>query len=207
MNQQTLITIQGINPDVYLEKELRLSKFNLDRYAGRIVDSNTEAVLDLDNKILDLIPGFDRLGDLRYFTSKKVQQGCTKAVTDCIAGETKKGHRCDIIAHSLGTCIALNSLVDVDNVYLIGCPLSIKTWLANWVRATTRKRGLALTCKRMFYVYSPVDPICHHFNKAVKELLSMYNITPLVSDSHHGIQSYLDEIQVYREAGQLHLEI
>lgn len=194
-NKKTLILVQGINRGTYLKEAVKKSNFNLDNY-DKIVEPDTEGVLD-KHEWFKWLPLVDRLGDLNYIFDKRIKQECHNEIQKAIRREASLGKVVDIIGHSLGTLMVLESAVEADNVFFIGCPLSLLA-IGSAVRKRTNPQ---LICDRLVYTYSPVDPICHNFNSNVKEFLKLYNVLPLVSNSGHGVSNYLDEVQVIRDLG------
>jgi hypothetical protein len=201
---KSLIVVQGINDKVYLMEAIKRSTFNTDAYK-EVVEVATERVLDDHmNKFFKWLPFYDRVSDIKYLFSKSLRIDCTHEIYKTVGEMRGLGRDVDVIAHSLGTLMILNSPVEVNNVYLIGSPLSM-AGISRLVRWKTK--NTYMTCTRLFYVYSPLDPICHFYTPEVKEFLKSYNVIPIVSTSGHSATDYLNQLQVVRQLVESQIDI
>lgn len=201
---KSLIVVQGINDKVYLVDAINRSNFKTDAYK-EFIEVGTEKILDDHvNKFFKWLPFYDRLSDIQYLFKRRVKNECTHEIYKTVGNMRSLGRDVDVIAHSLGTLMVLNSPVELNNVYFIGCPLSMMgiSKLVRWKTSNSY-----MTCKRLFYIYSPVDPICHFYNNKVKDFLKSYNVIPIVSTSGHSATEYLNQLQIVRELVESQIDI
>jgi hypothetical protein len=137
----------------------------------------------LDHKIIDLIGRlfilgmpfrfWDRFGDyFKIISSDKLMRKCV----EYIQAEVHKAQilygEVDVIAHSLGTLIVATSNIKVNNLYLVGSPLTSQYWsVRHTANKFIQKNGLNAEANNIYYCYSPLDIVCTKPSEA--ELLNI----------------------------------
>lgn len=191
---RALVLVQGINEDRYLKPAVKsMSSFNSDLY-DKIVQVKTEQVFD--ESFFKFLPGYDKYGDIyQYFKKDKVRRKVSRRVTKIVDKLRKMGYTTiDLMAHSLGTVISLTSKAKVDTAILMGSPLSFGVpFLDSQVRKHTKKY-LGLQPDKLYYLWSPNDRVCKHYNKDVKKLLKRFNPVPIESTSNHKVETYIQDL-------------
>lgn len=195
IKNKVLILVQGINSGIYLKEAVKNSNLDLSVY-DKVIQVKTEKLLDMS--WVSKLPFIgDKHGDyVQYFLSKSRRKKLSRLVRQLITVLRIKYDVVDVIAHSLGSVIALTSKTSVNNFYSLGSPLSFKnSWLGAFVRYHTKKYLKLDVTNNFYYAYSPKDIVCSHYNKKVAKLLQDYKVEPIKSDSRHSADEYLDDIE------------
>ena len=169
MKKKALVLVQGIsNKDNYIKDALLTSDFNLDSY-DEWVTAKTEKALDgLFEKVTFGLTSFigivDRFGDpIRYLFSEKHRKAACRAVNKEVKKLIDSGYEVDILAHSLGTIIALTSgttknMIQINNFYSFGSPLG-SAFFSGLFRRHVQKYIYGINIKNMHYCWNRKDII------------------------------------------------
>lgn len=170
---------------------------NKDSKYSMIKEINCEQLLDskalnfLGNLWLLGLPArlWDRFGDyFKIIGNKEIMKKCTALVEQEILDAKAKYGKVDVIAHSLGTLILLASCSRVNNVLLLGSPLSSRFWS---IRTTANKffeKNGNCKCNSLLYCHSKNDivgtndfsgwfncldcsPVTHSFSEYLQRLI------------------------------------
>tara|TARA_R110000868_G_scaffold129841_5_gene339047 strand:- start:1359 stop:1976 length:618 start_codon:yes stop_codon:yes gene_type:complete len=159
MVKKALIIVQGINTQrEYMKPTLKLVKKFFNRYDA-IEYTHTEDIFDgtITAKFVDqadFIPYF--------FRGKKRKEVC-KLVNEKIATLSALGFEVDVLAHSLGCIIALQSgrkLIPLNVNRMITLQSPIHNWVYGWyVRMKVRKHSGGLTVTNFITTWNPNDKL------------------------------------------------
>ncbi|MCH2079643.1 hypothetical protein [Prochlorococcus sp. ALOHA_ZT_50] len=205
MKKKALVLVQGIsNKNNYIEDSLLESDFLLDDY-DKWVTAKTEKALDgLFEKFTFGVTSFigivDTFGDpFRYLFSKKHRKAACRAVNSEVKKLTAQGYEVDILAHSLGTIIALTSgtaksAINVNTFYSFGSPLgsTIFPWL---FRRHVQKYIYGINIKTLYYCWNSKDfvskkPLNQRFVNSL--FLHVGKFLDFHISSGHSLLSYLN---------------
>lgn len=140
---------------------------NLDTEYSHIKELDCEQFLD--NKTIDFLGRlmvlgipfrlWDRFGDyFKIIGNKKTMKRVSEYVVHEVELANKLYGQVDLIAHSLGTLIALASDIKVRNLYLLGSPLTSQFWsIRHTANDFIQKNGLEAEAQKVQYCYSPLD--------------------------------------------------
>lgn len=188
---RVLLVIGGIAKNLYAGKQTeklftRLKKLgiNTDIYDG-VIELDTEKVTDQNKwKVLDRVPWWDQWRDIRgFFLETKKRDTVCQWAKKIIRGFNNKNIEIDVVAHSLGSCIAMcagdkkygSKPVCIDFLVLMGSPIAFKyLWIDKYVRSFIKRHSHNLKANGIVNLWSKHDFVSNHFKKPVKKLLSRF---------------------------------
>ena len=205
MNKHALILIGGITQHPYIYKQLHESNFNSEKYRGNIFEFTYDYYLD---KRYEWIPFYDKLKRLdkhgdwwQFFWFKSARDNIRNGLQLLIRDLRSQGYIIDVIAHSLGTWIALGSAITIDTLMLFGCPAGgsskLMRWGVNRELREQREKGQYVISNHIDYVYAGKDFVSNRkpdrkiFNNCQYRLL--YN-----HELDHNLIKYLNFYQSAR---------
>jgi len=198
--KKALVLVQGIHEHRYIKTALRSSGFDHSVYE-KLPYVKTEETFDAFSIEFDW---WDKYGDIvKFFFNPFRRKAVCKLLEKKVERLKKLGYEVDIMCHSLGTCIVLCSNVQVDKVYMIGSPLSMKTpILGKMVRDYIKKEMNGFKANLINYVWSERDSVCNYFSKEVQEVLGKATgiINDYNSNSKHNLTRYLKDMTNFEES-------
>lgn len=128
---------------------------------------------------------WDKLGD--YFKAilneKKMLEISNCIQAEIEAAQNTYGLEVDIIAHSMGTLLALGAQAKVSDVYLFGSPLTSKYNVIKHTASNYLAKHYKLSSKNIYYGWSRYDVVCS----------SASNFKSIEYHCSHALHEYLAE--------------
>lgn len=192
--KKALVLIQGIHESEYIRNSLDESKYPLKEY-DRISVVKTEEQFDkysFDMKF------WDKYGDfIKYFLNPFRRRKVVKEATQVIKELSSSGFTVDVMAHSLGSLIALSTKTKIRQLLLFGSPIAFfNGWVARICRLTIGRKIRKMDIQSIFFCWSKNDLICNNFSEKIKNFLSKAKVKQvfgLESGSDHTLSQYLKD--------------
>lgn len=213
---RALVVIQGINSKQgYLYNDV-LTDTRLTKYYDKIIDIPTEKYFDLHKPWpLRLIGKWgDSLSDIwEFYTRNDSRIGVCRESREQIQKLQGLGYEVDILAHSLGTVIALccgpnspGNPVLVNRVVLLESPLGIGNLIARMKTCShTERYSKNFTAKELYYTWSEEDFVSQKFTGRINDILIYKSIgrpaifhTGLGHSSSDNLDYFLNTTETYK---------
>lgn len=202
MSKKALVLIQGINKTKrYMRTKNPIIKEFYQSYDA-IEYMDTEQIFD--KGLFSFF--FDKWDFVPYFLSSKKRKAVCRLVNEKISSLQLLGYRVDVVAHSLGAVIAMQSgrlktPISVDRMILLQSPMHNNVY-GGYVRKQIRKYSEGLEANYLVSTYNKKDrfvaskPV-KKFRKFIKSLKSTFNkFTQLISGKGHDWDKALAELIV-----------
>jgi hypothetical protein len=208
MAKKALILIQGISSgNGYLR--VRYNDAKLQTQYDTVKNINTEQFFEMKSNWL--LNSLGRLGDSLndvwvYYRNTQARKLICKEVRNHIKELQDAGYTVDILAHSLGTVIALCSgpnklknLINVNRLILMGSPLGIGNPIARaFTNYHTERYSNNFTCNYIDYLWSSEDFVSKKLIGRTIDLLQSVSKTDIKvhhTSTKHDVKQYLEFIK------------
>lgn len=192
------ILIGGITDKMYVANDIQSNpsiKGYFEEHFNEVVELNVNAILDWG--VVPFKPLL-KYGDVvRFYVNPVRRRACTDLVERTIKKYQDLGYKVTIVAHSLGTVVAMDSEITVDSVMLCGCPIEFKTMFSRMGARfflTPPWANPKLRCHKLTYLWSPADIVSAHEPKHLERFVIADTKTVLKVPGPHDFSNYLNQL-------------